>query len=291
MLRELLVKDYKELLKTTYGPEVDAQVFLANFNNLFKGLIQTKEREDFDVLNLSVEQLLLFLFDLRINTLGPTCKLVLTEKTKEDKERKSNVFFNLEHAKEDIKNHLNRFFVKRIEYNDLTIELGSPSLRRILESNVNPHNYENYFLCVKGGHLKSKTMTLNVSSNDLAKTLLETLPVALTSEIISFYKNYLSSTTEINFLSLYDDTDKTFLGVQLTLEAIIYYTKLFFSEDLDVFYNNVFFISKLANINLSYLETECTPGEYLYFTRKLISSSDKQKNSDEPATNDVDLDE
>jgi hypothetical protein len=269
LAKELSVKSYKNLLKSIYSDEPDQQIFLRNFISLFHEL---SLNSNFTLQSLTFEQLFLFLFQLRVNTFGSSCKLILTSK---DQENKRNLFFNIEQAIQDILILLNEVYIETFEDEETQIVLKIPCVARFLSVANTKEEYLSYFY---GCHLKQKNLNVTIHTNEEAKQIIDILPVKIINKIFEFQKNYKKALTEVNFLSPYQDCN-SHLGIEPNLSLLIKYTKLFFPEELTTFYNNLFYISKLANIDLNYLELECTPGEYLFFTKKLIDKKEDSSNT------------
>ena len=121
---------------------------------------------------------------------------------------------------------MDQYFIKVISYKDIELELRPPPLCRLLTIS-NPYDINNYYVCLNNVRIKNKNIDLFIDSNSSAKKLLEDLPVSITSDIMLYYKNYITDLLDLNFLSSYQESGKAFLGIQLALEAVIYYTKLF----------------------------------------------------------------
>ncbi len=68
----------------------------------------------------------------------------------------------------------------------------------------------------------------------------------------------------------------------------MWFVKLFFSEPLNTLYDNIFYLSYKANMNSEYIES-CTPGEYIYFIKKLeqILHEQSQQQNQESSQNDL----
>ena len=81
-----------------------------------------------------------------------------------------------------------------------------------------------------------------------------------------------------NFLEKYQTKQRlTFVP---SIDEVIWYTKLVFSEPLNVLYDNMFYLSHYGHIDIKSLET-LSPGEYIYMT-KTLEKTLSQKNSSEP---------
>jgi len=61
--------------------------------------------------------------------------------------------------------------------------------------------------------------------------------------------------------------------------SFIWFVKLMYGDSLDSIYNNIFMLSKYANMSPEYLES-CTPGEYMFFVKRL--EEDFKSNEDDP---------
>ena len=91
---ELQVKDYKELLKASYGEDINKLIFVETLCEIF-AKTTNKPTEYFKKLNII--DLFCLLLDVRINSQGDICKVVITRD-----EKKMNLELRLDLIKGDL---------------------------------------------------------------------------------------------------------------------------------------------------------------------------------------------
>ena len=244
---ELTVKDYKNFLKETYGEEPIQELFMESVYNLLTKCL-SKPLEF--VKNLSAIDLLCLLIDIRINSVGEICEIMID--TGEPKP--TTIQLNMDWMKEDLLN-LNQLMSKTIQADNILINFGCPSLERF---NNTPDEYLSF---IKKIVVKDKF--LDVTDNQQAEIVFDSLSPKTSLEIIETYKSIVSLLTDYNFLERYSIFEQriTFVPSFVTMQWFI---KLMFSESLEAFYTTFFHMSYTAHMNAEYLEN-ITVGEYKYF--------------------------
>jgi hypothetical protein len=267
---ELNVKLYKNLLKSLYGETPDINLFLEEFFEIFVA-ISNKPKEYFEA--LSPEQLFLLLLQLRTNTFGNSCQIVINKET-ESKE-KQNIYLNLDNIKEEIFNVLELIHQPLI-INNVQLCLKPPSVTKLRQFNPFDPILNYLDSCTV---LTEKDSTFKIQTNEEAKRIVELLPPKAFVDIMTTCNNYIEKLDGINFIAFVKE-QKYFLGFsQPLLESLVWFAKLFFSEDITTLYENIFYLSKHSNMSPLYIENECTPGEYVFYTKKL-SAILNQKNAE-----------
>ena len=276
---EITVKQYKNLLKSFYGDDINPLLFVDSFIELLSAL-SNKPQIYFKQLNLL--DLFLILLQMRIYTLGNACQIVF--KNSKENQTQQTVHLNLEKIKQDLMLYWEFHFPCNIQNESVCLNISFPSLSNLNYYN-NPSAYiKNCTLIINN----EKTSIENLSIQDAAK-LLDSLPVELSYKIFSIHKKLIDDLNDLNFLTDYNLEKDYFLGFDLTPEMFLWYVKLFFSETLDVFYDNLFYLSKIGNLNLAYVENDCTPGEYIFYIKRvqefLSKQAEAQKQVDQPFMN------
>lgn len=239
---ELLVKDYKDLIKNLYGETLnDAQVIDSVCSLLCS--VTNKPKDVF--MQMSVVDLFCLLLEIRMNSLGEICPIIITKN-----ENKNKAQLNLQ----DIKNDLMSVLEPIILYENLQITIGCPCIKDLLDSFKGE-----YVSFIKKIVIKDKEFIL--TSNEERQFLLSQLPIKAYIEITKAVDNLIEELNSINFLNNYEDE---FLGFSLSPNSLIWYIKLFYGEPLDVFYKNFFELCYRGNMNPVYLEN-ISVGEYNYF--------------------------
>jgi hypothetical protein len=270
---ELKVKDYKEILKCTLGDEPNQNIFVETVCEVLEHT--TNKTADF-FKNLSVINLFILLLDLRINSQGDTCKVVVTKD-----EKQMNLELRLDYIRDEVLDLSKQFLNSTVQQNSLEVGFECPSLSRLTEQTE-----EEYLYFIK--NFKSKKL-VEVKSNEQARALFDKLPAKVSLEIIKKFEQFVKGFSKHNFLSRYSITDQQ-LAFLPSLSSLIWFVKLLFNEPLDVFYDNLFYLSHLGHLNAQYVE-QCSVGEYMLFVSQLkrtVSSKSEQPPEEQMIPDDED---
>jgi hypothetical protein len=131
--------------------------------------------------------------------------------------------------------------------------------------------------------IKINDRVLVIETNEEAKNITERLPIKVTFAIIEHFEKIIKELKNLNFLKRYKITEHN-LGFIPSNDSLLWFTKLIFNESLESFYDNIFYLAKLANISPSYTES-CSVGEYFVYTGTLQRTLAQQnsENSQEPS--------
>lgn len=264
---ELTVADYKQILKCSFGDEPDLQLFSETICDVVGKL--TNKPIEF-IKSLPISDVLCILIDLRLRSMGDIVTVSLTKDNNQ-----TSLDLNLVAIRDDIKAFYKPFCSSKINQKDLEIVLSVPSIE-MLSTKTN----EEYLYFIKSVALKKTTF--EIVDTEEASALFEKISAKIASQIISHCGQFIKSVKELNLLSRYEGVEQK-LGFVPTLENLLWFVKLLFNEPLDVFYDNIFYLSKHVNMTPSYIES-CTPGEYIYFTKKLEASIAAQNQGREQQT-------
>jgi hypothetical protein len=263
---ELTVSLYKDLLKSIYGDEPVIQVFIQTVSNILSSLTD-KPLSFFE--NLSVMDLMSCLLQLRMNSLGDR---VIVSLNLDDAKR--SLELRLDWVNEEILD-FNKSNVKNtIKVGTIEVEIDSPSPIRLIEKIS-----DEYLYFVKSIKIDDKILV--IETNDEAKNITERLPIKVTFAIIEHFEKIIKEIKSLNFLKRYKITEHN-LGFIPSNDSLLWFTKLIFNESLESFYDNIFYLAKLANIPPSYTES-CSVGEYFVYTgtlqRTLAQQNSEQQDS------------
>lgn len=265
---ELNVADYKELLKCTFGDEPDINVFSETICDIL-GKLSTHPAEF--IKSLPISDVFCLLIDLRLRSMGDTVAVSLKSDDKQ-----ISLDLNLSSIREDINKFYEPFCCSKITQKDLEIILSIPSVEML-----STKTEDEYLYFIKSVSLKKNQFEIcNVQE---ASALFEKISAKVASQIISHCREFIESVKELNLLARYKGITQT-LGFIPTIENMLWFTKLLFNEPLDTFYDNIFYLAKHVNMTPSYIES-CTPGEYIYFVRKLEASFAAQNQGNQQQTN------
>ena len=264
---ELTVADYKQILKCSFGDEPDIELFSETICDVIGKL--TNKSSEF-VKSLPMSDVLCILIDLRLKSMGD----VVTVSVKSE-EKQMSLDLNLSTIKEDIKQFYKPFCCSKITQKDLEIVLSVPSIEML-----STKTDDEYLYFIKSVLLKKSTF--EISNIEEASALFEKISAKVASQIISHCRQFIESVKELNLLARYEGIEQK-LGFVPTIENLLWFVKLLFNEPLDAFYDNIFYLAKHVNMSAEYIES-CTPGEYIYFTKKLEASIAAQNQGNQQQT-------
>jgi hypothetical protein len=254
------VKQYKELLKCSFGDEPDKFIFQETICELISNLINVPIDK---VKEFSIVDIMLFILQLRTNSQGNAINIVVT---KDEKQMTLPLDLNY------VKSSINNFYKEQqtiIKDNNIQIHLNPCSVNRFLDSIDEEYLYFFDKIIINNKEFKIKT-------NKEAAEVFDKLPPKLSLQIIEWFKDFITKCSSTNFLLKYEvEQTLTFLP---SIDSLIWYTKLIFNESLDTFYTNLFYLSHLGHIDLSYVES-LSPGEYTFMVKKLEASLSKNSSS------------
>lgn len=260
---ELNVKQYKDLLKCSYGDEPDKDIFCETVCDILKDVLNKSTN---DIKNLNIVDLVLAIIQLKTNSHGNVIKVIV----KKD-EKDMTLDLNLNNIIQSILTLYSSYKCYIIKDSDIEIELGIPSLARCLSTTS-----DDYTRFLKS--LTINNQTYKLTTNEEAEEVFNNLPLKTGKLFIKKCKELFIQCNKTNFLEKYQTKQRlTFVP---SIDEVIWYTKLVFSEPLNVLYDNMFYLSHYGHIDIKSLET-LSPGEYIYMT-KTLEKTLSQKNSSEP---------
>lgn len=266
---ELLVRDYKELLKCSYGEEPNKKIFVETVCEVLAKIIQKPISY---IKSLNIVDLFCLLLDIRFNSLGP-CNVVLTEN-----DQKFNIELNLGYIKEETEQLFSKLSTT-IEHNGIELVFECPSMERLLQ------NVKDDYLCyIKGSYIikNGNKRFIEIHTNEQAELLFDKIPPKISIAIIQKFNEFVEQITGINFLSRYGFKEQRLVFVP-SLDSLIWFTKLLFNEDLSSVYDNIFYLSYTGKMGADYVEN-CAVGEYNYYIgllRQVVASKNSSSGSTE----------
>lgn len=269
---ELTVKHYKNILKCCYGEQPNKQIFVETITNILAELTKTSA---LFYKNLSVIDLFCFLIDIRINSLGNSTDISFTKDNK-----KLNLELNLNDFKDYILS-LKTNLDTTITTSNITIFVECPSSSRLLQLQTQNPNYISFIKRVE-----TSAGILNVIDDSQAETLFDNLPPSVSIEILKYFKNVIDHISNANYLSKYGINEEQLTFVP-SLDSLIWFTKLLFSESLSMLYENIYCLAHVAHLSAEYIEN-CVVGEYIYFVNCLKKTTKPQENSSDSNTENID---
>lgn len=272
---ELNLNQYKEILKNSFGDSPDFEVFCQSAIEILEKLTN-KQREFFE--SLSLVDFLIILFDLSIFSQGDEKQLLVTVE-----EKQATLSFNLEKARNQIKEFYKKVFEEVLKINDFEIKLNCPSLKRLKEPLKEEELYISFI-----EKITHKGLSFKIETNQQAIQIFELLPPKVALQVIDHFEKSLKQFVNFNLLEIYNLKEQKITFVP-TIQSFMWFVKLLFNEPLNVFYDNLFYLAHLGHMNLEYID-KCSPGEYIYFTKKLegvLAQRSKQNSPSDDSQRDI----
>lgn len=262
---ELQVKDYKEILKCCYGEEPNKLIFVETICEVVSKIVNKPIGH---IKSLNIVDLFCLILDIRFNCLG-VCNVTLKQG-----DDQFNIELNLGLIKEEISELFN-ILSTTIEYNGLEIVFECPSIERLLQ-NTN----EDYLPYIKSSYInKNNTKKfIEITTNKQAELLFDKISPKISLELIQKFNTFVERVTKMNFLSRYGFKDQQLTFVP-SLDSLIWFMKIMFSENLTSFYENVFYLSYTGKMNAEYIENTVV-GEYNYYLALLRQATASNKSSE-----------
>lgn len=266
---ELQVRDYKKLLKCSYGETPNKLIFVETVCEILTKI--TNKPIEY-IKSLNIIDVFCLLLDIRATSAGP-CKIVLSEN-----DQKLTVELNLNLVKKDTLEMLQGLSTT-IKHNEIEIVFECPCMERLLQT-----TNDDYVSYIKGSYItKNGTKKfIQINTNEQAELLFNKIPPKISLEIISKFNAFVEKITGMNFLSRYGIKNQQLIFVP-SLDSLIWFTKLMFNEDLHSFYENIFHLSYTGKMNSEYVESLAV-GEYNYFLgllRQVIAAQNSSNTSSE----------
>lgn len=271
---ELLVKDYKEILKCTYGEEPNKKIFVETICEILAKIVQ---KPISFIKSLNVIDLFCLILDVRFNSLGP-CNVVLTQN-----EQKFNLELNLGYIKEETEQLFNNLSTT-IEHNGIEIVFECPSVERLLQNTK-----DDYLSYIKGSYItrNGEKRFIGITTNEQAELLFDKIPPKISLELIQKFNNFVEQITGMNFLSRYGFKDQKLVFIP-SLDSLIWFNKLMFNEDLNSLYENIFYLSYSGKMNAEFIENSAV-GEYNYYVALLRQTLAEKNSKNVPSEEDPNM--
>ena len=257
---ELQVKDYKEILKCTFGDTPDKTIFIETVCRIFSKL--TDRPLDY-IKQLNIIDFFCLLLDIRANSLG-NCSLVLTQN-----EQKFNLELDLMRVKQETSSLFEQL-ATTIKHSNLEVSFECPSIERLMQNTK-----EDYLSYIKGSCItkKRKKCFATITTNEQAEMFFDALPPKISLQIIDNFNKFVEKITKMNYLSRYGFYEQQLIFLP-SIDSLLWFAKLLFNEPLSSLYDNLFYLSYSGKMNAEYVEG-LSVGEYNYFVgllRQVLAS-------------------
>lgn len=270
---ELKVKDYKEILKCSLGDEPNKLIFVETICEILSNV--TNKSLDY-IKNLNIIDLFCLLLDVRANSLGE-CKLILTQD-----EIKFNIELDLNTAKEQTMSLFDQL-TTTIKHNKMEIIFECPSINRLMQ-----HTNDDYLSYIKGATITKnrKKRFIEINTNEQAEMFFDKLSPKTSLQIIHKFNEFVTTVTGLNYLSHYGFKDQQLVFLP-SLDSLIWFVKLMFSEPLGSVYENIFYLGYTGKMDAQYVENIAV-GEYNYFIgllRQAMAAKNQSQQTNEQTIN------
>lgn len=271
---ELKVKHLKIIYKLLIADEPDPELVFLNFNKLLVSLTSLKLCE---IKQLNFVDYFLLLINMRVTSAGSIIFAQLEENN-------TKIEFNLTKISNQLE-ELNKLFQnKTYNISNITVVYDLPSVNEIFQINKN-NNINNFYSCfLKKIKINNKEFLFKQLSYNDKNYIFEQLPVKATSIIIKETLECIKHFNSVNLISYLVSLKNISLYFNFNIKNLIVFLKFIFGDGLMVLYENIFALCKLANFTPEYIEN-CTPGEYLFFVKKLSQLNSLEKESQGDLTN------
>jgi hypothetical protein len=253
-IHELKIKQYKVLQKAILDSDENFNNFIINITNILCELTSIEHNE---LLQLNYIDYILLLFYIRNISIGH----IIEAHTVDDSP--IQVQINIDKVISRFKKINLTPLLKPFEKNNLQFEFKVPTMYDIINNkNDDDKQFTQFFYFTKFCNISSKDIFLT--------TIYEQLPANLFITINKRIQKIVQYINSINLLDYLPPKSNIKLPITFSKQNIISIVKLLFSINLAVFYENIFALSKIANMSPQYIE-ECTPGEYNLYVSLLQS--------------------
>jgi hypothetical protein len=269
---ELQLREYKEILKCTYGEDIDKASFVRTVSEILARV--ASEHKTFFLNEIGIVDVFRLLIKIRSISLGNEIQIKLGEN------RSASI--DIDKLDEIIQPKLKKYEGLSITQSNTELVFASPSLGKSLNETTNGSHL--FLKRVTLHHNKTK-QTFNINTTDEASLLLNKITAKHLIQFENAFQDYTDTINSINFIE--HISTELILPFIPTLDNLIWYTKFLFNEPLETLYNNIFYLAKLGNMSPEYME-KCSPGEYIYFSKQLeqsIRETSGQGSTDEMTIN------
>lgn len=281
LCKELSLKDYKELLKASYGDDPDLSLFCRTLHDVYTNLLPQKFVEELTILDG-----LLVLIQIRIASLGDVASIAL-----KNVDVATTIELNLNWLLEDLQEFESQWKDKLFEVrNNIHLAVGIPYFTKDLEQMESKGDDSTLFLKRLVEIAEDGTYLQTLKRKDLLKKVFDTMPVKTTAGIFKLINDCVAQASSINTLNRYNIDSEAKLSFIPHPTTLLWYTKILFNEQLETFYDNIFNLIHHSHFDGAFLDT-CTPGEYKYFVNKQQLLSKEQETSSDNFVDESDMDQ
>ena len=281
-VREILLSDYRVLLKSLLGDIPNPKVA---FTNVHRILIEYTDLSLTEIENLDFVDLFIILINVRSISLGNTLRLnMLNENANTtitlDVDHVLNIFSNI---KVDF---LKESTLINEEY-EMTYRL--PTVIELLSFQELKSGDIDFSVFIESIAFMNKgviTIDKNISVKERS-SIFSRLPAKCSLKVFKKIKELCEDMSKINVLKILNNpaiSDNYVIPINIEINNLAFILKLLFSDDLMSMYHNIYELS--SKISADYLD-KCTVGEYGVYLKMLdnhIKEQSAAQKEQEPAT-------
>jgi hypothetical protein len=257
--KELKVKHLKVIYKCLFGDDPDVKIVNENLNNILCELTSLASNK---IEALDFVDYFLLLFELRCTSIGN----IISAELPEDPSYKLQI--NIYKFIEVLKNIKQTELLAIDIIENIKIYYRLPTLLEVSKLVDNITVEDIYITLLEKITINDTVIDLKLLDKKTITLILEKLPAKVTYTIANKAYNVLNKFNEINLLSYLPELSDRQLYFNFNIKNLILLLKLLFGDQLLSLYENIFALCKMGNFTPEYIEN-CTPGEYLLFTKKL----------------------
>lgn len=263
--KELKVYQHKKLLKCFIGDKIQPDILIKNLNDI---VLENTDLSEQQIQELNFIDYFLLVLYIRYTSIGD---LIFAE-INTDKKIKLEI---------SIGKLINEFYQFNIlsllqptTFNSLKINYTLPSISSVIKLQSKNAQSNFYIHFIKSVIIDNQIFDVSILSEQEIQTIFDNLPAKITAQIIKQTTNIVKNINNFNILTFLPGLEEK-IYFNLNIENFCTLIKLLFGGDLLSLYENIFTLCKYAHLSAEYIE-QCTPGEYLFFVKKLEEIARKQ---------------
>jgi hypothetical protein len=259
---ELKIKHYKIILKCIFGDDIDYNFTFKNIDNI---LVTLTGKPLAYIQQLSFLDYFLLLLEVRNISIG---SLIVAETT-DDSSTKIDI--NVQKLIETLQTiNLQQVLTSDV-VDEFIIKYKLPTMSNVVSiNNTNSINTVYNFFIDTIEHKKT-VLDFKILNDENINIVLEKIPAKITTRIIKKVQNIVEAFNNVNLISYLPGLENKQLIFNFNIKNLEVLLKLLFGDQLLSLYENIFKLSKTGNMPPQYIEN-CTPGEYMLYTKKLEAS-------------------
>lgn len=269
--KELKVYQHKKLLKCFIGDKIQIDILIKNLNSI---IIENTNLTEKDISQLSFFDYFLLILYIRYTSIGDLIFAEIYTDQRVKLEISTNKLINEFH------NFYKNTQIKTFILENLEINFTLPNIYSVikLQEKSAQNNFFLYF--IKNIKINNQIIDFESLNEQDIQVIFDNLPAKVTAQVIKQTTHLIKTINNFNILTFLPGlSNKVYFN--LNIDNFCTLIRLLFGGDLLNLYENIFALSKYGNFSAEYIE-QCTPGEYLFFVKKLEELARKQMTENTP---------